>query len=318
MELKPAHYDGKRFYNQEPHTNTFMDFLKWRWERNTPDWPEWVENNLKPNIEPKVEGKIKVTYINHETFLIQVAGLNILTDPIYSERASPVSFAGPKRVHAPGIPFESLPKIDIVLVSHSHYDHLDIPTIEMLVKRDNPVIYTGLKLGKYIKKNADAKIVHDMDWWQTMENKGIQITYTPAHHWSARGLFDRSKTLWGSFVIEYKGKKLYFAGDTAWGVHFEQLASKYGNFDIALLPIGTYEPRWFMKNSHINPEEAVMAHITMKSKLSIGMHFNCFANLAEDRYNQAVEELAESLTRHNIDKTSFIAPLPGQEFEIAE
>ncbi|MBN8827728.1 MAG: MBL fold metallo-hydrolase [Sphingobacteriia bacterium] len=310
------HFDGKRFYNQEPHTNTFGDFLKWQFTRKKPEWPEWTNENIKPSVERAVQNKIKATYVNHATVLIQVDGINILTDPLWSERASPLSFIGPKRIHAPGIEFEKLPLIDIVLISHDHYDHLDIPTMKRLHETFKPVFITGLKLGEYIKNIEKDLNVIELDWWEITKFKDLKIHFVPAHHWSSRAPFMRNKTLWGGFVVESKDGSVYFAGDTGQGKHFKQIAEKFSNIKLSLLPIGSYEPTWFMKYSHINPEEAVEAHILLKSKYSMGIHFNCLSNLADEEYNQPIIDLEKALAKNKISKDEFIAPKPGQELII--
>jgi L-ascorbate metabolism protein UlaG (beta-lactamase superfamily) len=310
-------FDGKKFYNQEPTQKNFSSFLRWILTRKYAKWPKWIEYDLSPNILDRVYDAVKVTYVNHSTFLIQFAGINILTDPVWSKTVSPFNFVGPMRIHAPGIDFAKLPKIDIVLISHVHYDHLDIETVEKLHIAFQPLFITGLKVGRYLKqiKNINYK---ELNWWEITTFNNIDIIFTPAQHWSSRSFFVKNTTLWGSFIIKYKDIKLYFAGDTGWSDHFMQIAQVFSPIAISMLPIGAYKPRWFMKDDHISPEEALKAHNILKSKISIGMHFNCFKHLADDGFDEAKITLLNAIKSDpQLTKNgAFMLPLPGQEYEI--
>ncbi len=308
----------KIFYNQEPSNNKFGHFLRWILTRKRAIWPRWIEYDIKPQILASVHKSIKITYINHATFLIQLAGINILTDPVWSQTVSPIQTIGPKRVHAPGIDFAKLPKIDVVLISHAHYDHLDMTTVKRLHNTFQPLFITGLKVSKYLTKIDNKLNYKELNWWETTKLNDIDIIFTPAHHWSSRSLFIKNRVLWGSFIIKHKGTTLYFAGDTAWSNHFAQIAQAFAPITIALLPIGAYEPRWFMKHSHINPTEALQAHNILQSKLSIAMHFNCFKDLADDGFDEAKITLIKAIAS-NPQLTAngdFMVPLPGQEYEM--
>ena len=261
------HFDGKRFFNPYGISNekSFGTFLKWQMTSEKKKWPEFVDDVVVTKPSSPKQNQYKVTFINHATTLIQIGPFNILTDPIYSERASPVGFAGPKRARGPGVSFEDLPKIDWIIVSHNHYDHLDIDTLEAIDRRDQPKILVPLGDKKILDKRS-IKNVQEVDWKQTVKDGELELTFDYAIHWSSRGLFDRYHSLWGSYVVNYRGTKIFFAGDTAYAQHFREIAELHGPFDLALLPIGAYEPRWFMKEAHMNPEEAVMAYFDLNTK----------------------------------------------------
>ncbi len=296
---------------------SFWDLIKWRFTRVAPQWPKWVDFPPHSPLSERVTGnKLVVSFINHATVLIQVAGLNILTDPIWSERCSPFTWIGPKRVHAPGIPMEELPPIDLALVSHDHYDHLDLSTILKLHKRFKPIIYGGLSLGGYLNKKNKHLSTEELGWWQSIPiKKDVSLTFVPAHHWSSRGPFFVNQTLWGSFVISTPMHTIYFAGDTAYGEHFKKISEIFPEITLSILPIGSYEPRWFMQHVHMNPEEAVLAHVDLKSRYSLGVHFNTF-ELSDEKFNQPVEDLHKALINYHIPPQNFLTLLPGQAWGI--
>ena len=309
---KSDHFDGKKFYNKYNHTTkNFFSFLKWRLNSKKGDWPKWIKNKLSSKPKTREEEKsLTATFINHATVLIQIGNVNILTDPIFSRRTSPVSWAGPQRIRKPGVTFENLPPIDIILISHNHYDHLDIPTLKMLAKRDNPIILSGLGNGLLFKQNGLLNY-KDMDWNDKTIIKGVSLTFLTAQHWSARGLTDRFQTLWGSFLIERDGKKVYFAGDTGYGPHFSEIGDQYGPIDLSLLPIGAYKPRWFMKYNHMSPMDAVQAHIDLKSGQSLAIHFGTFS-LGDDSFVDPINDLNLAIKEKTIPSTSFYAPDFGE------
>jgi L-ascorbate metabolism protein UlaG (beta-lactamase superfamily) len=259
------HFDGKRFHNHQSGWQSEGSFLKWTFTRKPGPWREWVEEPPGPPPPVRVDdGRIRITWVNHATVLIQMDGLNILTDPIWSERCSPVSFIGPRRHRAPGLRFEDLPPIDAVLVSHNHYDHMDLPTLRCLGSAR-----TYVPLGN---PGSNA-----LDWWEESRlSDRVTLTCVPAQHFSARSLIDRNAALWSGFVIRGPSGHAYFAGDTGWGRHFEEIAQRFGRMRVALLPIGAYEPRWFMKPAHITPAEAVDAHLVLQAGTSIGIHWATF------------------------------------------
>jgi L-ascorbate metabolism protein UlaG (beta-lactamase superfamily) len=290
------HFDGKQFKNLTPvGPKGFFDVVRWRVTKDEGPWPEWI--NAEPGPKPPERVKdLRITFVNHSTFLIQIDGLNILTDPIWSERASPVSWAGPKRIRPAGIRYADLPPIDYVLVSHNHYDHLDLPTLRKLSLEHIPTIFVGLGNNLLLQKEKISG-GSDMDWWESIALKnGVQLICVPAQHWSGRGTSDRLKTLWCGFVIKGRSQSVYFAGCTGFGPHFEQIAKKNGRIDVAMLPIGAFRPRWFMESSHLSPADVIKAHEKLKAKRSIAIHFGTF-KLGDDGYTEPVDLLKQELAK---------------------
>jgi L-ascorbate metabolism protein UlaG (beta-lactamase superfamily) len=285
------HFDGRRFFN--PGGANGQPF--WALPRMlfTPRarWPSEVsvEPRRPPNPGPD---EAVVTFVGHATFLIQVGATSVLIDPVYSRRASPVSFAGPRRVRAPGVRFEDLPPISLVLLSHNHYDHCDLRALQRLERRFHPLVVTPLGNGRLLG-SAGIVQVKEIDWWETAGTAPLPVTLTPAQHFSARGMFDRNAALWGGFLIEAGGHRILHAGDSGYGPHFREIADRLGPIDVALLPIGAYEPRWFMKDIHMNPAEAVQAHLDLASGQSIAMHFGTF-QLTPEGIEEPVRELTEA------------------------
>jgi len=284
------HFDGTRFHNRERAQPREGSFIKWQVEREPGFWPRWVDAEPGPPPPRRVaNGGLRVTFINHATLLIQMDGLNILTDPIWSERTSPVSWAGPKRHRPPGIRFDDLPPIDLVLVSHNHYDHLDIPTLRRLELRDRPRILTPLGNGALMRRHGIDGAV-ELDWWQ----RDGSVTLVPARHFCARAISDRDRNLWGGFVISGANGNVYFAGDTGWGGHFAEIGKRFAPMRAALLPIGAYLPRWFMQPVHIDPAQAVDAHLALGARTSIPMHYGTFA-LGDDGIDDPLRDLQSAL-----------------------
>ena len=308
------HFDGTRFLNPGVPEKSFSDFLRWQWTRDAASWPEWIESTPGPKPHTRINGPWRVTFVGHATVLIQMHGINILTDPVWSERASPVTWAGPKRVRAPGIRFEDLPPIDVILLSHNHYDHMDLATLEKLSAKFNPVIYTGLGNAGYLAAEGIPGAI-EMDWWDRREGPGgFTYWFVPAQHFSARGLTDRNLTLWGGLVVDTPEGRLFFAGDTGYGPHFKEIGQRLGPFRFSLIPIGAYEPRWFMQMAHTNPEEAVRAHQDVRSELSLGIHFGTFP-LTDEPIDAPERELEAARKLHKIDDASFITLEPGSWIE---
>jgi L-ascorbate metabolism protein UlaG (beta-lactamase superfamily) len=239
-------------------------------EPSTP-WPRHID--VPATQPPALAGAAAaVTFIGHSTFLIQTSAGNLLTDPMYSWRAGPMNLVGPRRVRPPAIRFDDLPAISTILLSHNHYDHCDLATLRKLAKRFDPLVLTALGNGRLVRTTGISR-VEELDWWQDAASGPLPIALTPAQHFSARSPFDRNRALWGGFTIVADGTRVYFAGDTAYGPFFRDIRERYGPIDLALLPIGAYEPRWFMQAVHMNPEEAVQAHLDLGAARSIGMHF---------------------------------------------
>lgn len=307
---KSEHFKQGVFKNQDDGMpRSFWDFIKTRIKTSYADWPEWVESEYgnKP-IERVMGDEIRVTHINHSTVLIQTAGFNILTDPTYSNRASPVSFAGPKRVRNPGIRFEDLPKIDVVLISHDHYDHLDLPTIERLQQRDHPHIFLGLGVGKRLDSTQN---VHELDWWQQVElEQNLNVHFVPVQHFSGRTLFDRNSTLWGGFVVETGKHKIYFGGDSGYGTHYQQTFERFGAMDLSIIPMGGYAPRSFMGYVHLDPRQAVQAHKDLHSQKTVGIHFGTFQLTAES-INEPIELLKTEGALAGLEQDTFVTLVFG-------
>jgi L-ascorbate metabolism protein UlaG (beta-lactamase superfamily) len=236
--------------------------------------------------------------VNHSTVLIQYAGINILTDPIWSERASPFSWIGPRRFAPPGVPFENLPKIDLVLLSHNHYDHLDVPTLKRIAAARQARFVVPLGLAGLLSRHG-IRAEKEMDWWDTAG----PITCVPAHHFSARRVNDRNRTLWCGYWIATTAGPVYFAADTAFGPHFGEIRNRMGSPRLALLPIGAYKPRWFMRPVHMCPEEAVEVHRILAPQRSIAIHWGTF-QLADDGADEPVSDLRRAFRSH-ADLTPF-------------
>ncbi len=301
------HYDGSSFYNEENDEHSIGDMIKWYWEMDSVEWPEWIDDVMQPPPPKFVDrNDLRVTLINQSTVLIQLDSINILTDPIWSDYAGPVSFLSANRIRKPGISLDDLPPIDIILISHDHYDHLDFPTLEQLLIKNKPIILTGLG-NKSRLSSLEYEQVVELDWWQnySFQSKDIDFTFVPCRHRSGRSLFDGSKTLWGGFVIKTNAGNILFMGDTAFGNFFNEVAKKFSPFRLTIFPIGSYEKRWFMKNQHMNPEDAVQAHIILNSKQSMGVHYATFNEHPEQSIDAHEKDLAEALNKYNIPEDKF-------------
>ncbi len=326
------HFDGKAFFNPDTYSSSASSHGQaqqrsrswwiWRLIFGT-DWPEWprASDSLPspPPLQRLPEGAFRITAVGHATFLIQMDGLNILTDPIWSERCSPVSWAGPRRHKKPGIRFEDLPLIDIVLVSHNHYDHLDLPTLKHLAKKGVKHALASLGNADLIRDTGIPN-VEEFDWWQsTRISQDVTVTFVPARHFSSRSLWDRNKTLWGGFVISGPSGNVYFAGDTGYGPHFREIAQRFSPVKVAILPISPFQPRQSNEpprvSNHMGPLEAVPAHKDLNAQISIASHFQVF-QLGSDGFDDAVNLLFKTLKEHNLDPAVFIAPEPGQSFDL--
>jgi len=285
-ELPSHHRPGGGFRNPwvEQAVPGFGGLLKWmlvhRTTRPRPKDPDpSVFTRVAPAfVTPRAPAtRVTLTWVGHASLLLQIDGLNILTDPMWSERASPVRFAGPRRWVAPGIAFEKLPPIDVVLQSHNHYDHLDDATVRRLTRAHPSASWiVPLGLAPFVTTRG-ARDVTELDWWQEHTRQSLRIAATPALHFSARGFGDRGDTLWCGFVVSRaNGRRVYFAGDTGFHPEFGKIGERYGPFDLALLPIGAYEPRWFMRYLHMNPEEAVEAFRAVNARLMVPIHWGTF------------------------------------------
>ena len=301
-----ANFDGERFQNEAPtELRGFGDLLKWQLTKEPGSWREWTDAPYGPPPPPRVgPGELRVPFINHATTLVQIDGINILTDPVWSDRVGPVSFLGPTRVRPPGIRFEDLPEIDVVVVSHNHYDHLDIPTLRRVGEAHNPRFFVGLGNAPILHKERIGNVV-ELDWWQTVElRNGVKLTAVPAQHGSNRGMADRNRTLWAGYVFEGEGGYVYFAGDTGFGPHFTGIRERFGSPRLAILPIGAFRPEWFMHPVHVSPPEAVQAHLVLGAYRSVGMHFGTF-RMADDGQDEPVQKLVSARAREGVHEDHF-------------
>lgn len=313
-EIKVSdHYNGEKFVNptlDEQFSPGLSDIYKMMREGRA-EWPEEVENLGIPKMNECLENNdFSITFINHATFLIQTPDLNILTDPVWSKRASPISWVGPKRVRKSGVKIEELPHIDLILLSHNHYDHLDKATLKTLNEEFSPQVLVPIG-DKDLVESIGFEDVKEMDWWDEFQySPDLKVIFTPAQHSSGRGLFDRDKSLWGSFYIKHKNLGIYFGGDQGYSKHFKEIQSRLGSPEVAMLGIGAYLPNFFMKYIHTSPAEALQAHLDLGAKQSIGMHYGTF-QLASEGFNQPLEDLKIALINQNLPLDEFITLLEG-------
>jgi L-ascorbate metabolism protein UlaG (beta-lactamase superfamily) len=315
------HFDGVRFFNPAGHEPKGLGaFLRWHFLEPAEAWPATWPSEHRDRPPARVEGKrLRIAFVGHATFLLQTGGLNILLDPVWSERASPVGFAGPRRVNAPGVAFDDLPRIDVVLVSHNHYDHLDVATLGRLWQRDRPRIVTPLGNDTIIAAATPGIAAEPYDWGGVVQlAPEVTVHVEPSHHWSARGTSDRRHALWASFVVTNGQRKVYAVADTGFGDGrtFRHVAARHPGLDVALLPIGAYEPRWFMKGQHVDPEEAVRAFMLSGAARALGHHWGTF-RLTNEAIDAPPQALATALFRHGIAAERFRAMRPGEVVELA-
>jgi L-ascorbate metabolism protein UlaG (beta-lactamase superfamily) len=309
------HYDGERFFMPgHRETKATADVLKWQLGAAKRAWPRQVCNPPQHAPPDGVEADgLHLTYIGHATVLIQAAGLNILTDPFFSLRASPVQWAGPKRVRPPGVALDQLPRIDVVLVSHNHYDHMDLSSLRRLFDSHRPRILTPLGNAAILARARRPLDVVEGDWGDRAGlGDGVAVTFAPARHWSKRGLHDRNMALWCAFVIETPSGTVYFAGDTGYGAgaHFRAVHRQFGPVRVALLPIGAYEPRWFMQPQHMNPDEAVKAHLDLAAELSVAIHHST-VQLTDEAIGDPAAALSAARNVHGVEPRRFRILDPG-------
>jgi len=314
------HFDGVNFFNPDgTPPKGFADLIKWQLGKGRKKWPTHYPSPHQDAPPKNVDGStLRVSFVGHATVLIQAAGLNILTDPVWSQRASPFSFAGPKRVNVPGIRFKDLPPIDAVLLSHNHYDHLDLSTLARLRASHNPLIITPLGNDRILKNHDENFRIIVGDWGDTFELSGdTTVTLEPMHHWSARGMGDRRNALWAAFVLQGPAGAIYHIGDTGFhdGINYHAVKTKYGSIRLAILPFGAYEPRDFMRGQHQNPDEAVKGHLICGAQFTLGHHWGTF-QLTNESIEDQLDALGTARLRHAVDESRFRALQPGQVWNV--
>jgi L-ascorbate metabolism protein UlaG (beta-lactamase superfamily) len=310
---RPAHHHGLRFRNAiGPAGRGWKQYLRWAASGKRQRWPKWIENTCQPQLPTKLDSaEVAATFIGHSTFLLQLGGMNLLTDPVYSERVGPFNLGGPRRVRAPGVPFEKLPPVHGVLLSHNHYDHTDLATLHRLRNAFDPWVITSLGTGRLLRREGFQKVT-ELDWWDHHTTEGqVGLTFTPAQHFSSRHPFDRDRALWGGFVISAGNRRVYFAGDSGYGGHFQEIGRRMQPIDLALIPIGGYQPRWFMQAAHVNPDEAVQIHRDLQPRLSLAMHFGTF-QLTDEAIDEPIDDLRAALRERGTSADQFLVPDFGQ------
>jgi N-acyl-phosphatidylethanolamine-hydrolysing phospholipase D len=323
---KPHHRpDGFANLHPSPHGEPEGSFWRWQWERWRADLPaDRPERITRATPDAQLvgtrHGHLTVTWLGHSTALWQINGLNILTDPHLTARASPVSFAGPQRLTPPPLTLQQLPRIDVVLISHNHYDHLDEATVRGLAQQAGgpPLFLVPLGVERWMAERGITRIQR-MDWWERHELPSprgpVTVHFVPSHHWSSRTPWDRSATLWGGFVAQTtmgnQPVSLYFAGDTGYAPDFAEIGRRFGGFDFSMIPVGCYLPRWFMRAQHVNEEEAVRIHQDVKSRLSIGIHWGTF-RLCDDPIDSPIDGLPAARERLQVPADAFVLPVLGQ------
>jgi N-acyl-phosphatidylethanolamine-hydrolysing phospholipase D len=320
----PPHHVAGGFANpgfEEP--RRLGDLLRWRleaWRRDVPG-PEAYDFPLAPNDPAFLRDNRTVptvTWIGHATLLVQVAGRNVLTDPHFTSRASPVAWAGPKRVVPPGLSLDDLPPIHLVVISHDHFDSLDEGSIRLLAGREGgaeTVFAVPLGLGRYVREWGAARVV-ELDWWQAAEIDGLTVTAVPVRHWSKRHLIGRNRTLWAGFAVTAPGFRFLFCGDSGYFDGFAEIGRRLGPFDLAAIPIGAYAPRWFMGPYHMNPEEAVRVHADVRAARSVAMHWGTFV-LTDEPLDEPPRRLAAAREKAGLKEDAFRALAHGETWVLA-
>lgn len=320
-DVSKPHHTPEGFRNSAPtRARSTAEFLRWQRDRRQLDipLPKLDLSVVSPNLSfiRSNRAQFAATYIGHATVLVQLGGVNVLTDPHFSERAFPVQFFGPRRWQPPAVALAELPRIDVVLISHNHYDHLDTNSVLELNRQAGgpPLFVVPLGIDRWMR-SVGVENFRTMDWWQQHTVDDLTITMVPAQHWSRRTLGDRDQTLWGGFVGEAAGRSFYFAGDTGYGPDFVEIGRRFGGIDLALIPIGAYEPRWFMCDQHVNPEEAIRIHRDIKARKSVGIHWGTFL-LTDEPLDQPLAELASARDKAGVGTGEFLTLRHGQTLNL--
>ncbi len=299
MTSQPSdHFDGRRYFNPHLPSETkdrrgFVQLLRWRFGGERVAWgPQPPHPAFDPPPDQVAPGTAALTFIGHATFLIRLHSLILLTDPVFSDRCSPVSWAGPRRAHPPGLPLDDLPPVDLVVLSHNHYDHMDLPSLRRIAARGTRHAITSAGNAPLLREAGFTR-VDELDWWEGASAGSWQVTATPARHFSRRGFSDANATLWCGFDLQGPDGHVFFAGDSGTGPHWNDVQQRLGPPDLALLPIGAYEPRWLMAPVHMNPAEAAQAHRDLGARQSVGMHFGTF-QLTDEAIDAPLRDLAKT------------------------
>ena len=312
------HFDGLRFHSPEQAADKDLAaVLRWQMARAGEAWPAAFPSPFPADKPPERVAGLRVVLIGHASYLVQVAGRNILIDPVFAKRASPLRFAGPKRVNPPGIAYADLPPIDAVLITHNHYDHLDGPAVARLWQDHQPAVIAPLGNAAILRSYDDGMVVETRDWGESVDlGGGLAVHLTPANHWSARGLNDRRMALWCAFVLTGPTGVHYHVGDTGFGDGrlFRAVRERFGPPRLATLPIGAYEPRWFMQAQHMNPADAVEALTLLGADQALGHHWGTF-RLTDEGVERPAEALGAALTVAGLPQERFLALRPGQVWE---
>ena len=305
---------NERFKNtdEEAAGKSFREFLKWSFTNKKPELVAIDSSDEWKELTPRSTDYL--VWIGHATYLINKDGLTILTDPVFSKRASPVRFAGPKRLIPPAIPIDKLPKVDVITVSHNHYDHLDLRSLKKIYKANPNAIFLVPKGDKRRLERRGIENVKEFLWWEEIEINGSKFTFTPVQHWSARGIADRNKSLWGGWFMELKTESIYHAGDTGYSGDFIKTKKRLGSPSLSLIPVGAYAPRWFMKTNHVNPPEAIQVALDLESKRNFGMHWGTF-QLTDEAIMEPPELLKQSLKELGLSEEFFRVLKPGEVVE---
>ena len=296
--------------------SSLKEVLKWSWERRGKRVETFEFETKEPNYQKIYKNEeLMITWIGHESFLYQNKDINILTDPHFTERASPLSFTGPKRYMAPGMKIDDLPDIDVVTISHSHYDHLDYGSVKSLSEKFKNILFVvPLGLKEWFEDKGIYN-VKELDWWESTKVQRTAITFAPVQHWSARGLFDRNESLWGAWHFKNNSHSFIHLGDTGYTNDFKEIRKKLGPVDLAAIPIGAYEPRWIMEFSHMNPEEAVMSYFDLEATEAVGMSWGTFI-LTDEPVTEPLEKLNEALQRYDLSESDFFTLSHGETYVI--
>ena len=307
------HFNGKTFfYPGFKAQKGLFDLLRWKLTSRAARWPRRVEVPSKPLAPaPPASGGVEATWIGQSTFLLRTSDAAILTDPVYSQRASPIQWAGPRRVTEPGIAFDALPRIDLVLLSHDHFDHCDLPTLRRLAIRDNPLVLAPVGHAALLAGAGVLRVV-ELDWWERRAlDHGVEATLVPSLHWCQRLLFRTNRRLWGGFMMSCGGRRIHFMGDSGYDpALFNGIRERCGRPDLALIPIGAYEPNWFMHTAHMNPGEAVRAHLDLGARRSAAMHWGTF-QLSDEGRDDPVRALEAARIASSVDPNAFCILGPG-------